>query len=240
MNTLENNNASTRIEKSYFLEDIGEARVSMTPSDVKRVGGTIFYIDDTADGVYEFFDVDGNVIENVQVGDRPYAYRAVASGSKDKYYVYYDKRYKGSWASEYDDHIYDSLGTSTSIGSGKTNTEILMTLGDGAYVSVDAKGKPTIWYQLQQARNEKVGGCDDWFVPSKKEIDELRLAIESGAITGGAVAGSSYYASIFTEYIWSSSEFAPGYIWGWAYTVQSWGDFYRRRGKHFVFFTRAF
>ena len=240
MNTLENNNASTRIEKSYFLEDIGEAGVSMTPPDVKRVGGTIFYIDDTADGVYEFFDVDGNVIENVQVGDKPYAYRIVAPGTKDKYYVYYDKRYKGSWASEYDDHIYDSLGTSTSIGSGKTNTEILMTLGDGAYVSVDAKGKPTIWYQLQQARNERAGGCDDWFVPSMDEIDELRSAIKSGAITGGAVAGSSYYASIFTEYIWSSSEFAPGYIWGWAYTVQSWGDFYRRRGKHFVFFTRAF
>ena len=240
MNTLENNNASTRIEKSYFLEDIGEAGVSMTPSDARPVGGTIFYIDETADGTYEFFDVNGNVIEDVQVGDKPYAYRVVASGTKDKYYVYYDKRYKGSWASTYDDHIYDSLGTSTSIGSGKTNTEILMTLGDGAYVSVDAKGKPTIWYQLQQARNERAGGCDDWFVPSMDEIDELRSAIKSGAITGGAVAGSSYYASIFTEYIWSSSEFAPGYIWGWAYTVQSWGDFYRRRGKHFVFFTRAF
>ena len=241
MNTWKNNNVLTRIEESYFLEeDTSRETTSGLPSDARPVGGTIFYIDETADGTYEFFDVNGNVIEDVQVGDKPYAYRVVAPGTKDKYYVYYDKRYKGSWASEYDDHIYDSLGTSTSIGSGKTNTEILMTLGDGAYVSVDAKGKPTIWYQLQQARNEKVGGCDDWFVPSKGEIDELRSDIKSGSITGGAVAGSSYYASIFTEYIWSSSEFAPGYIWGWAYTVQSWGDFYRRRGKHFVFFTRAF
>ena len=240
MNTLENNNASTRIEKSYFLEDIGEARVSMTPSDVKRVGGTIFYIDDTADGVYEFFDVDGNVIENVQVGDRPYAYRAVASGSKDKYYVYYDKRYKGSWASEYDDHIYDSLGTSTSIGSGKTNTEILMTLGDGAYVSADAKGKPTIWSQLQQARNERAGGCDDWFAPSKGEVEALRLAIKSGNITGGTIAGSSYGASIFTyKWLWSSSEYNSQGAWKWDYYSQYWG-ISNKNNSGSVLFARAF
>ena len=185
MNTWKNNNVLTRIKESYFLEDVDNDGASKIPSDARPVGGTIFYIDETADGTYEFFDVNGNVIEDVQVGDKPYAYRVVAPGTKDKYYVYYDKRYKGSWASEYDDHIYDSLGTSTSIGSGKTNTEILMTLGDGAYVSVDAKGKPTIWSQLQQTRNERAGGCDDWFVPSKGEVEALRLAIKSGNITGG-------------------------------------------------------
>ena len=240
MNTWKNNNVLAHIKESYFLEDVDNSGASKIPSDARPVGGTIFYIDDAADGTYEFFDVDGNVIEDVQVGDKPYAYRVVASGTKDKYYVYYDKLYKGAWASTHDDYVYDFMGTATSIGSGKTNTEILMTKDDGAYVSVDAKGKPTIWYQLQQTRNERAGGCDDWFVPSMDEIDELRSAIKSGAITGGAVAGSSYYASIITEYIWSSSEFSAGYIWGCTYTVQSWGYFYRRRGKHFVFFTRAF
>ena len=188
MNTWKNNNVLTRIKESYFLEeDTSREMTSGLPSDARPVGGTIFYIDDKAGGTYEFFDVNGNVIEDVQVGDKPYAYRIVAPGTKDKYYVYYDKRYKGSWASE--DHIYDSLGTSTSIGSGKTNTEILMTLGDGAYVSADAKGKPTIWSQLQQARNERASGCDDCFVPSKGEVEALRLAIKSGNITGGTIAG---------------------------------------------------
>ena len=47
--------------------------IPSTSTDLTPVGGTIFYIDDTADGVYEFFDAYGNVIESVQVGDRPYA-----------------------------------------------------------------------------------------------------------------------------------------------------------------------
>lgn len=239
MNTWKNNNVLARIEESYFLEDIDRDEAPGLPADAKPVGGTIFFIDDTADGEYQFFDADGNVIEDVQVGGKPYAYRIVVPGTKDKYYVYYDKRYKGSWASTHDDYVYDFMGTATSIGSGKTNTEILMTKDDGAYVSVDAKGKPTIWSQLEQVRNEKVGGCDDWFVPSMDEIDELRLAIKSGSITGGAVAGSSYYASVFAEYVWSSSEFSTGYTWGWSYRCQCWGDV-NRHGKHFVFFTRAF
>ena len=241
MNTWKNNNVLTRIKESYFLEeDTSREMTSGLPSDARPVGGTIFYIDETTDGTYEFFDVNGNVIEDVQVGDKPYAYRVVAPGTKDKYYVYYDKRYKGSWASEYDDHIYDSLGTSTSVGSGKTNTEIPMTLGDGAYVSVDAKGKPTIWYQLQQARNEKVGGCDDWFVPSKGEVEALRLAIKSGNITGGIIAGSSYEESIFTyKWIWSSSEHSSQGAWKWDYYSQYWG-ISNKNNNGSVLFARAF
>ena len=175
-------------------------------SDVKPVGGTIFYIDDTADGEYQFFDVDGNLIENVQVGDRPYVYKVVSPGSKDKYYVYYDKLYEGLWAyRKSDDYALESLGTSNNVGSGKTNTEVVMAKDNGAYIDMDPDWHPTIWYQLQQARLTKVGGCDDWFVPSKCEIDELRLAIESGNITGGIIAGSSYEESIFTyKWIWSS------------------------------------
>ena len=54
MNTQENNNI-TSIKESYFS------------SDIRPVGGTIFYIDDTADGAYEFFDADGNLMENDKV-----------------------------------------------------------------------------------------------------------------------------------------------------------------------------
>ena len=97
MNTWKNNNVLTRIEESYFLEDIDRDEASGLPADVKPVGGTIFYIDDKADGIYEFFDVDGNPMENVQVGDRPHTYRVVEKGSKDKYYVYHDRVYSGLW-----------------------------------------------------------------------------------------------------------------------------------------------
>ena len=210
-------------------------------SDTKAVGGTIFYIDDTADGEYQFFDVDGNLIENVQVGDRPYAYKVVSSGSKDKYYVYYDKLYEGLWTyRKSDDYVLESLGISNNAGSGKTNTEVVMAKDNGAYIAEDPDWHPTIWYQLQQARLAKVGGCDDWFVPSKYEIDELRLAIESGNITGGIIAGSLYNNSVFTyKWLWSSSGYSSQYAWSWGSNGQYWyGSF---KGSNFpVFFARAF
>ena len=213
-------------------------------SDIFPVGGTIFYIDDDedVDGKYEFFDAKGNLIKRVQVGDRPYAYRVIEKGQYDMYYVYHDKVYDNlRWTySEDGKYVYEYLDTSTKIRTGKKNTEKVMNKDWGAYISADSDGCPTIWYQLQQIRNARVGGCDDWFVPSKCEIDELRLAIESGNITGGIIAGSSYKESIFTyKWIWSSGEYSSQYAWSWGSNGQYWyGSF---KGSNFpVFFTRAF
>lgn len=226
----------------YFMPAITKALESTLVPDTNAVGGTIFYIDDTADGEYQFFDVDGNLIENVQVGDRPYAYKVVSPGSKDKYYIYYDKLYEGLWAYyKSDDYVLKPLGTSNSVGSGKTNTEVVMAKDNGAYTAIDFKGHSTIWHQLQQARLAKVGGCDDWFIPSKYEIEKLRLAIESGNITGGVIAGSSYEESIFTyKWIWSSSELSPQSAWCWSCYYQYWNGYYGMSNNYSVFFIRAF
>ena len=215
-------------------------------SDIKAVGGTIFYIDDKADGIYEFFDADGNLIENVQVGDKPYYYRVLEKGTKDKYYVYHDEMHMAKrWAYyKNESFVYsaiDSLGKG--IGKGKTNTEIMMARDNGAYVTANSSGCPTIWYQLQRARGAKVGGCDDWFVPSKGEIEALRLAIKSGSITGGEIAGASYEESIFSKsggyYLWSSSGYSSQYAWLWYCPNQSWYTSYKA-SRYSVFFTRAF
>ena len=239
MNTWKNNNVLARIEESYFLEDIDRDEALGLPSDAKPVGGTIFYIDETADGKYEFFDIDGNLMENVQVGDRPHTYRVVEKGSKDKYYVYHDNVYRGLWTYyEKGSYAYDLLDTSEDVGSGKTNTEKVMA--EDSYITADSDGYPTIWYQLQQVRNDKVGGCDDWFVPSKYEIDELRLAIESGNVTGGVIAGYSYEESIFTyKWLWSSSEYSSQSAWYWSYYDQGWHDDSKYVNIS-VFFARAF
>lgn len=227
----------------YFISANTEALESTLVPDTNAVGGTIFYIDDTADGEYQFFDVDGNLIENVQVGDRPYAYKVVSPGSKDKYYVYYDKLYEGLWTyCKSDDYVLESLGTSNSVGSGKTNTEVVMAKDNGAYIAEDPDWDwhPTIWYQLQQVRNDKAGDCDDWFVPSKGEIEALRLAIKSGSITGGEIAGSSYEKSIFTyKWLWSSSESSSQNAWSWGYDYPGW-NLYTKHGYLSVFFVRAF
>ena len=210
--------------------------------DVHSVGGTIFYIDDTSDGVYEFFDGYGNLIENVQVGDRPYYYRVVKKGPADKYYVYHDAVYdKLEWTYYKGDvPVYESLGTSGDEGSGKTNTEIVMAKDNGAYTTANSNGIPTIWYQLQMIRDAKVGGCNDWFIPSVYEINELREAILLGSVTGGKIAGSYYGESIFgNKWLWSSSEDSVRESWHWSSNGQNWYTY----GKNFnnsVFFIRAF
>ena len=192
----------------YGLTDWNEmVKVASAVLLLAPVGGTIFYIDDTADGVYQFFDADGNIIENVNVGDKPYAYRVVTPGTKDKYYVYHDEIYDNlRWTYYKDgDYVYESLSTPTSIGSGKTNTKTVMAKDSGAYIAADSNGLPTIWYQLQQVRNAKTGGCDDWFVPSSDEAEKLREAIgfrtvpdsaspvilPAGKVTGGVIAGTA-------------------------------------------------
>ena len=218
-------------------------------SDIKAVGGTIFYIDDKADGKYEFFDVDGNLIENVQIGDRPSYYRVVKKGPADKYYVYHDKVYDAlGWTYRRDGkYVYESLNTSDDIRSGKTNTEVIMAKDSGAYITADSKGFPTIWYQLWQTRLAKAGGCDDWFIPSKNEIELLRIAIESGTISGGTIAGSSYEESVFrNRWFWSSSEasstvgkVSSQYAWYWDHIRQLW-NVNNKICNNSVFFVRAF
>lgn len=211
-------------------------------SGVKRVGGTIFFIDDTVDGEYQFFDTWGNPVENVQVGDRPYYYRVVKKGSKDKFYVYHDDIYKDlRWTYfENKGYAYESLSTSKNTGSGKANTEIVIAKDSGTYARANSNRLPTIWFRLQQVRSDKETGCDDWFVPSIDELELLRLAIKSGSVTGGIIAGSSYNNSVFNNrWIWSSSEFLSQRAWYWHYANQCWDG--GNKGLDFsVIFIRAF
>ena len=211
-------------------------------SDVKPVGGTIFYIDDTADGEYQFFDTWGNPVENVQVGDRPYYYKIIKKGSKDKYFVYYDEVFdKLRWTyCEGNNYVHESLSTSKNTGSGKTNTEIVMEKDSGIYTTPDSNRLPTIWHRLQQVRSDGGTGCDDWFVPSIDELELLRLAIKSGSVTGGTIAGSSYNKSIFNnKWLWSSSEFLSQRAWYWHHVHQCW-DGGNKGLDSSVIFTRAF
>ena len=205
------------------------AHMKELAEDCFLVGGTIFYIDEEADGVYEFYDYNENLLHNVKVGDRPYAYRVIKDGTKDKYYVYHDEMYTSKRWTYYKDgaYVYDTIGSlGVEIGRGKTNTATMMARDNGAYVTADSNGKPTIWYQLQLTRQAKAGGCDDWFSPSKLDIEELRQAglMESG---------------FKNKYIWSSSESSSQDAWFWAYNYQYWYSDYKYN-NYSVFFARAF
>ena len=237
LSMIEESECDSQVSPMGQYIETSSATVAATP-----VGGTIFYIDETADGVYEFFDEDGNLLKNVQVGDKPYSYRVIKKGFKDKYYVYHDKVYDNvRWAYWKDnDYVYEFLNTSNDGGLGKTNTETVMSKDSGAYITSDSNGIPTIWYKLQQVRNARVGGCDDWFVPSRGEILILKDAIKLGDITGGIIAGSSYNESIFiTKWLWSSSEYNSQRAWHWSDYYQTWYYYYKSNIDS-VFFIRAF
>lgn len=229
-------------QPSLAVNQPGNANALTFVPDAEIVGGTIFYIDDTADGVYEFLDARGNSIETVKVGDRPCYYRVIKRGSKDKYYVYHDEVYDNLKWTYYkkEAYVYELLDTSPAVGCGKINTEIVMAKDNGAYITADSNGAPTIWYQLQQTRLAKAGGCDDWFIPSTHEISKARAAVISGNITGGTIAGSSFEGSVFTnKWLWSSSESTDHNTWLWDCYSQSW-DYYGKGYYYSVFFARAF
>ncbi len=81
-------------------------------------------------------------------------------------------------------------GTSTDIGSGKSNTEkIVNQLGPGNYAA-------RLCYDFE------LGGFDDWFLPSNDELNELYKQKDS---VGGFVSFLSLY--------WSSSESTSRYTW---------------------------
>ncbi len=118
--------------------------------------------------------------------------------------VFYDKgRYTNGWryleAAPSDQGRYEwggdetaIGGTGTGIGSGKANTEkIVAKLGYNRGTDYAAK----ICADLE------LGGYDDWFLPSKDELNELYKHKE-------AVGG---FSSVF---YWSSSEDGSMYAWG--------------------------
>ena len=224
--------SSRQVEVSYtFLGQTATTTITQDKYLGNPVGGKIYYIDDTADGTYSFYDAEGNLMSDVSVGSTPSYCKVLTAGSKDKYYVYHDELYTSlTWGKS----GTTTGATGTAIGTGKSNTAKLL--------ATDAVSSTyTIWYKLQQIRNASTGDCNDWFVPSKDEIEKLRLAVNSGSITGGAIAGSSYTRSVFkSKYLWSSSEHSAQSAWLWDYDSQNWNSGY---GKHHdipVFFARAF
>ena len=247
--------AVTLKENVYGFTGTGKkvriGHVTEIEADLFPVGGKIFYIDPLSDEEVVFFDQYGDEIANVGVGDTPFAYKIIApsTNGRDKYYVYNDAvftskrwtyydpetivegdpRYDARWPG----YAFESLGTSRDIGAGKSNTAIIMAKDNGAYVQANSNGYPTVMYKIKEMRDSLVGGCDDWFLPSDKELEELRKAIgfvkittsddpvilSAGAVTGGTVAGTADGQAHYKDYQTtrtcypSANAFLSQYLW---------------------------
>ena len=92
--------------------------------------------------------------------------------------------------------------TSTGIGSGKANTEkIVQALGDGNYTKDGSVVELNGNYAAKICDDLVLGGHDDWFLPSKDELNEL---YKQKSTVGGFASFSNY---------WSSSEYSASDAW---------------------------
>jgi hypothetical protein len=95
----------------------------------------------------------------------------------------------GRWTNTDYNHQWKTIatstpGTSTAIGTGYTNT----------YTAMAGADHPA----AELARNATYGGYDDWFLPSKGELNQMYIQ--------RSVIGLSYY-------YWSSSEYDNNNTW---------------------------
>ena len=95
---------------------------------------------------------------------------------------------------------YLDVTTSTTIGSGKANTDaIIEALGSGIYAA-------------QLCHDLTTGGFNDWFLPSKDELNLLYTAVDwrgRGSFTDKDREGFT------NHYYWSSSQYFSSYFYAW-------------------------
>lgn len=178
------------IENVYCFDDLGQKiKVGEYDDGIYPVGGRIFYIEDNkfSDEVVEFYDAQGNVLQNVGVGDSPASYKIVDPGTKgkDKYFVFdttYTLSYTGKFYWTYmkdGSWVYEDTDTDDNHGSGKANTLKVMAIRNGEYITDHADSSSqdpteTIWWYIDYMNTHKIGGCDDWYIGSYQDNKELR------------------------------------------------------------------
>ena len=210
----------------YALTAIGtKLKIGQVPraeQGFNYVGGCIFHIDTTSQEEVEFFDEHGEVLTNVQVGSRPYAYKVITPDpdGKKKYYIFYPQLWDSKRWTYYEngEYVYNSLGTATAVGDGASNTATVMAADSGKYVTADSNGYPTAWYKIKEMRDGEYGGCDDWFLPSKGELEKLKDFMGSHASILTELNISNWFVD---HHIWTSSEYSSSDAWNWNYNTQA-------------------
>ena len=117
-----------------------------------------------------------------------------------------------------DTNYYEENCTRTGIGYGKSNTEMLVdAIGDEAY-SKESGSEKTGNYAAKMCADYSLNGYDDWFLPSR---DELNLMYEKklGSFTSGG-------------YYWSSSEYDSDIAWSQYFSDGSQDGNYRYYYKY--------
>ena len=131
------------------------------------------------------------------------------------------------------DGTNNMVGTSQAIGSGRYNTERLVEYMDieGKAYS-DSSGTATAEYAAKKCLDYSYGGYDDWFLPSKDELNLMYHNLQKQGL--GSFANDSY------SYYWSSSEYDIYGAWRRNFNGGSQDNIYNRHNEVYVRAVRAF
>jgi hypothetical protein len=155
---------------------------------------------------------------------RPYAVGDIGPSGG---YIFYDKgNYSGGWryleAAPVSTESASKLwgggffgtrvdGTGTGIGKGKSNTEKIVA----KYGNTEPDGRKTD-YAAKLCSDLVYGGYDDWFLPSKDELNQMVINLDK-------IGGFSDYYNTY----WSSSEYSG--INAWNQNFNGGGQYYHSK-----------
>lgn len=154
-------------------------------SDYKIVGGRIFYLHNQPISEYLFFDENYNQLTDYSIAGletAKYYKKSLDYSGIDKIYVYYNTKQACDYGNK-----TKLIGTSSAIGSGKSNTASALSKYSWIF--------GYSYYYISQWRKDNIGGCNDWYMGSKDEVEKLRV--------------SNLQPELFTDSmygVWSSTE----------------------------------
>lgn len=183
-------------------------KVTLTSDNLRPVGGIIYYIDNSSDGEYKFYDKDKS---ETQDPSKAVYYEIIKLGSKPKYYVVDTKT--GLTGPYIWCHINQDLGIKgTSIGDGRHNTQVALDAPDSSVYK-----DHNLWDEVRKHNSDAVGGQSDWFIGSK---DEIEVLIKSGLVDKWFEKKKKKRDYIL---IWSSSERDhSNLVWYWDEKINKW------------------
>ena len=176
--------------------------------ELKPIGGVIFYEDMFAGGSYRLYDKDKNVTSDKS---KAVYYEIVIPGSGPRFYAV-DLKLEGPYRWTRQNQKIGVEGTD--IGMGKFNTlTVLETEDHSPYPD------PSLWKALTERNKNFVGGCNDWFVGSRDEVDEV---LKSG-VGKDWFKPEKGHKKRDKLLLWSSSEREhPDLVWYWDEEINKW------------------
>jgi hypothetical protein len=149
--------------------------------DTGPAGGTVFYDKGSYSDGWRYLEATPDVPEFYETTEK-YKYSFIST----------------NWFSN-SDHANDSIeGTSTAIGSGKRNTEIIVAYFSS--VGVSGTYNDGIIMAPKLCADLSYGGKTNWFLPSKYELNQMYLNLKG-------------YHAVRDNIFWSSSLADSGQVW---------------------------